>query len=240
MLHDGGYLKDLYTSLLDLPWIWLIFLFLFCFVSSWVFFGGLWFLLMTIHGDFSSEGLNGRNASHVNCVMGVKTFGGVFLYSIESQQTIGYGTRSLNEDCTSGIILLIIQTCFGLIVQSLWVGVVYTKLCRPKKRAKTLMWSSRGVIGLRDGCLTFECRLGDMRERSTLIESHVRMYLIRERITTENERIPLNLIHMNVGFNEGKDRLILNWPIIIEHRIDCHSPLFHFNEQTLLEGKFEI
>ena len=233
-------MRDLFTSLLDLPWIWIIFLFVFCFVTSWVFFGGLWYLLMTINGDFSSEGLNKTNKSDSPCVIGVKTFGGVFLYSIESQQTIGYGTRSLNEDCTSGIILLIIQSCFGLIIQSLWVGLIYTKLTRPKKRRQTLMWSSDGVICLRDGYLTFQCRLGDMRERSTLIEPHIRMYFIKERITMENEIIPFNLIDMNVGFNEGKDRLILNWPIIIEHRIDCQSPLFHLNQQNFFEEIFEI
>ena len=234
--NRSRYIKDLFTSLLDLSWRWILLFF----VISWIGFAGFWYLLMKVNGDFSFESLNETNGSEIRCVVGVKSLSGVLLYSIESQQTIGYGTRSLNENCRMGIFLLIIQSCFGLIIQSLWVGLIYTKLSRPKKRRETLIWSSKSVISIRDGYLRYECRLGDMRRRSTLVEAHVRMYFIQDRLTMENERIPFDLIDMNVGLNEGKDRLFLQWPIIIEHRIDSQSPLYHFNEQTISQGNFEI
>ncbi|CAF0881878.1 unnamed protein product [Rotaria sordida] len=234
------YLKDIFISLLDLPWIWILFLFIFCFVTSWILFAIIWYVIMIIHGDFSNKTLNRTDDNYIPCVAGVKSFSGALLYSIETQQTIGYGTRAVTEKCTAGIILVIIQSCFGLLIQALWVGLVYTKLSRPRKRRRTLIWSRQAIISLRDGLLTLQCRLGDMRHRSTLVEAHIRMYYVSKRRTKENEIIPLQLTDMDVGFNAGKDRLFLNWPLIIEHKIDMRSPLYTMDKTTIYNEKFEI
>ncbi|CAF1332308.1 unnamed protein product [Adineta ricciae] len=234
------YFRDIFTSLLDLKWRFILILFSFSFVISWLIFAVIWYIIMYIHNDFSINSSNETSNEHIPCISGVKTFSGALLYSIETQQTIGYGTRAINEQCTGGIILLIIQSIFSLIIQSLWVGLIYTKLSRPKRRRKTFIWSRNAVISLRDGILTFQCRLGDMRSRSTLIEAHIRMYFITKRTTSENEIIPLTLLDMNIGYDEGKDRFFLNWPIIIEHKIDSKSPLYEMNKVNLSEQKFEI
>jgi potassium inwardly-rectifying channel subfamily J len=230
----------MFTSLLDLSWSQILFLFVFCFVTSWFIFAGIWYLIIFVHGDLSTNQLNKTDRNRIPCVVGVKSFSGALLYSIETQQTIGYGTRAVTEECTSGVILLIIQCCFGLLIQALWVGLVYTKLSRPSKRRRTLIWSEQSVISLRDGYLTLQCRLGDMRHRSTLVEAHIRMYFISKRRTRENEVIPLNLLDMNVGYDAGRDRLFFNWPIIIEHKIDNQSPLYDMDRETILKRKFEI
>ncbi|CAF3996233.1 unnamed protein product [Rotaria sordida] len=234
------YLKDAFTSLLDLSWRWILFLFVFCFVTSWILFAIIWYVIMIIHGDFSNQILNGIDDNYIPCVAGIKSFSGALLYSIETQQTIGYGTRAVNEKCTAGIIVLIIQSCFGLLIQALWVGLVYTKLARPQKRCQTLIWSRQAAISLRDGYLTLQCRLGDMRYRSTLVEAHIRMYYVSKRQTKENEIIPLQLTDMDVGFDGGKDRLFLNWPLIIEHKIDIRSPLYTMDKTMIYKENFEI
>jgi potassium inwardly-rectifying channel subfamily J len=195
---------------------------------------------MAVHGDFSNNRSNVTDDSYIPCVVGVTSFSGALLYSIETQQTIGYGTRAVTQQCTAGIILIIIQSCFGLLIQASWVGLVYTKISRPRNRRRTLIWSQQSVISLRDGFLTFQCRLGDMRYRSTLVEAHIRMYFVSRRRTKENEIIPLHLLDMNVGFDCGKDRLFFNWPIIIEHKIDHQSPLYQMNKETILKENFEI
>ncbi|CAF3754446.1 unnamed protein product [Rotaria sp. Silwood1] len=110
---------------------------------------------MKVHGDFEPS-------DQVLCVAGVTTFVGCILFSIETQQTIGYGTRSVTQQCTSGVIVLIVQSWFGLIIQALWMGIIYTKLARPKKRRHTLIWSRQAVIGLRNNQLTLQVRLGDI------------------------------------------------------------------------------
>ncbi|UJR34857.1 hypothetical protein I4U23_027636 [Adineta vaga] len=233
------YLRDIFTSLLDLKWTYILILFSLSFILSWLLFASIWYVIMTIHGDFNNKS-SSNGTEHIPCVLGIKTFSGVLLYSIETQQTIGYGTRAVTEQCTGGIILLIIQSIFSLIIQSLWIGLVYTKLSRPKRRRRTLIWSRVAVISLKDNYLTFQCRLADMRFHSTLIEAHIRMYFIRKRQTKENEIIPLTLYDMNVGYDEGKDRLFVNWPVIIEHKIDFKSPLFEINKENLTKEKFEI
>ena len=220
----------MFTTLLDLSWISILFLFTLSFVSTWLFFASIWYLIITI-SDKSAEG---------KCVLGVESFSGAILFSIETQQTIGYGTRSLNESCVFGIFLVVIQSCFGLLVQAIWVGIVYTRLSRPRKRRQTLIWSHRATVSIRNGKLTLQIRLGDMRQRSTLVEAHVRMYFVTESITKEEEIIPIHLIDMNVGYNIGKDRLFLSWPILIEHVIDEDSPLYRIEPQQLSKENFEI
>jgi potassium inwardly-rectifying channel subfamily J len=195
---------------------------------------------MKINGDFQTNVLNGSDPNHIPCVVGVTSFTGAMLYSIETQQTIGYGTRAVTEQCTAGLFILIIQSCFGLIIQALWVGLVYTKLSRPRKRRQTLIWSRQAIISLRDGFLTLQLRLADMRHRSTLVEAHIRMYYVSKRFTKENETIPLNLLDMDVGYDAGRDRIFFNWPLIIEHKIDSRSPLYQMNREALYKEKFEI
>ncbi|CAF3777066.1 unnamed protein product [Rotaria sp. Silwood1] len=216
------HLRDFFTSLLEFGWCSILSLLALSFVLSWLIFAGFWFLIMHIHGDFSH---NSANSTWIPYVAGVRTLVGVVLFSIETQQTIGYGTRSVTEQCESGVILLAIHTCFGLVMQALWAGIVYSKLARPKNRRRTLIWSRQAVIFLRDRYLTLQVRIADIRPRSTLVEAHVRMYFIAERVTNEKEKIPLNILDMNVGLDTGRDRLLLMWPLTIEHRIDFKSPL---------------
>jgi potassium inwardly-rectifying channel subfamily J len=192
---------------------------------------------MEFHGEFSDHS---GNSTWIPCVAGVKTFTGVILFSIETQQTIGYGTRSVTEQCVTGALLLAIQSCFGCVLQALWAGVVYTKLAGPKNRRRTLIWSRQAVISLRDHYLTLQVRIGDIRQQSNLLEAHVRMYYIAERLTQEQEMIPLNLLDMHVGFNSGRDRLLLQWPLTIEHRIDSKSPLWLMDKNQLAKARFEI
>ncbi|CAF2079845.1 unnamed protein product [Rotaria magnacalcarata] len=235
------YFGDFFTTLLDLGWGWILSFLVLSFVLSWLIFAGIWLLIMKIHGDFSDDP---TSATRIPCVAGVTTFAGVILFSIETQQTIGYGTRSVTQQCASGVALLMIQSCVGLILQALWVGIVYTKLARPKKRRRTLMWSRQAVIAFRKNNLILQVRIADMRQRSTLLEAHIRMYFVSKHVTQEEEEqeemTPLNLVDMDVGFDVGRDRLLLIWPLTIEHRIDSKSPLWLMDKKKLEKGEFEI
>ncbi|CAF0746401.1 unnamed protein product [Rotaria sordida] len=88
--------------------------------------------------------------------------------------------------------------------------------------------------------MTLQVRLGDIQHHSNILEAHVRMYFISKCSTQGNEIIPLNLIDMNVGFSSGQDRLLLVWPIIIEHRIDPKSPLWLMDKKALAKADFEL
>ncbi len=75
---------------------------------------------------------------------------------------------------------------------------MFAKLARPKKRAGTIMFSREAVIGLRDGKLTLQFRVGDMR-KSQLSEAHVRLQIIKKLSTTEGEKLPFHQFDMDVG-----------------------------------------
>lgn len=116
---------------------------------------------------------------------------------------------------------------------------MFAKLSRPKKRSETLMFSKNAVIGLRDGRLCLICRVGDMR-KSHIVEAHVRMYLIKKKVTLEGEIMPLHMYDLNVGWDKGLDRLFLVWPLTIEHNIDENSPFWTITADDLKKERFEL
>ena len=119
------------------------------------------------------------------------------------------------------------------------VGVVFAKLSRPKKRSETIMFSKNACINLRDGRLCLICRVADMR-KSHIVEAHVRMYLVKKKVTAEGEIIPLHMYDLNVGWDKGWDRLFLVWPLTIEHYIDENSPFWNYSAADLKREHFEI
>ncbi|CAF0819082.1 unnamed protein product [Adineta ricciae] len=231
------YLADIFTTLIDLKWRYTLCLFTLGFCLSWLAFALIWYLLMYSYGDFYPDNYNSANYSV--CIAGVHSFAGALLFSIETQQTIGYGTRVVKETCYFAIIVIMLQSSIGVLLQSFMVGVVFAKISRPKKRTETLIWSREAVICLRDGQMTLQCRVGDMR-KSHIVEAHVRMYLIKKRVTLEGEILPLHTYDMNVGFDKGTDRLFLIWPLVVEHIIDEQSPLYDISRADLIQQRFEL
>lgn len=148
------------------------------------------------HGDFETNNINDPN--YKSCVPNVKDFTGCFLFSLETQQTIGYGFRYISDKCAEAVVLICIQSIAGLIIQALMVSVVFTKLARPKKRAQTLMFSRNAVICQRDGKLCLMFRLGNMRT-SSLVGASARAQIIRKRITPEGETLQFDMEELNLG-----------------------------------------
>jgi len=80
-------LKDLFISAIHLSWSWTIFNFFASFVCSWAFFAVIWYLIALIHGDLVPA--DQRSDDHVVCVENVEDFTTSFLFSLETQHTIG-------------------------------------------------------------------------------------------------------------------------------------------------------
>jgi potassium inwardly-rectifying channel subfamily J len=152
--------------------------------GSWLFFAVGWYLIVYIHGDT----VNVDNPDWKSCVSGIQNFTSAFLFSAETQHTTGYGFYHLTEECPTAILLFCIQSIFGVILEGLLVGLIFTKMSRAKKRSQTLMFSNNSVIIPRDGVLHFMFRIADMR-KSHLLEAHVRAQLVRKRTTKEGETI---------------------------------------------------
>uniref|UniRef100_A0A915JJB9 Uncharacterized protein n=1 Tax=Romanomermis culicivorax TaxID=13658 RepID=A0A915JJB9_ROMCU len=328
---ERQYMRDIFTTLIDVPWRYILIIFASCFVISWTFFALVYFIICILHDDFERNRFNlwcnkwasefslsspplikklgfatrrsifnrqvgelRHNESYWKCATNNNsTFGGagddgldeffteepcianvydfvsVFLFSVESQHTIGYGNRYIGTQtekmvsvqvtlgyqkiqvtlgyqmqytttsCWSSITTLCIQSIAGLLIQSFMAGLVFAKLAGPKKRALTLIFSKFACISLRDGSLCFLVRVGDMRQ-THLVEAHIRLQLIKKRVTTEGEVLPLQQYDMDVGYQLGQDRIFLVWPITICHVIGRNSPLYSCRRGDLTAAQFEI
>lgn len=242
------YLQDIFTTLVDMQWRWTIAVFALNFILSWLFLGVVWYLIAYAHGDIEYFEQMGRSdnaeefetkSNHTPCVTEIKTFLSAFLFSLETQHTIGYGHRYVTEECPEAIFMLCLQSIMGVFIQAFMVGVVFAKLSRPKKRAQTLLFSRNAVICQRDGvpCLMF--RVGDMR-KSHIIEAHVRAQIIKRKITKEGELLPFFQQELTVGADGSDDRLMFIWPTLIVHKIDEESPLYNLSAQDMIKDRFEI
>jgi hypothetical protein len=85
------YLQDIFTTLVDAQWRWTLLVFAMNFLLSWLGFALMWYAVAASHGDTNpdAKGLN------ETCVTNMHTFTSAFLFSVETQHTIGYGSRSV-------------------------------------------------------------------------------------------------------------------------------------------------
>ncbi|XP_037544812.1 ATP-sensitive inward rectifier potassium channel 12-like [Nematolebias whitei] len=245
------YLADIFTTCVDIRWRYLLLLFCISFIVSWLLFGLIFYSVSFAHGDFEEpqgEGLlYGPSSGHIvggktqkmPCILHLQGFVGALLFSMETQTTIGYGWRCVTEECPIAVITVVVQSIVGCILDSFMIGTIMAKMARPKKRNQTLMFSRNAVITLRDGKLCLMWRVGNLR-RSHIVEAHVRAQLIRSYVTAEGEFIPLEQMDLNVGYDDGTDRLFLVSPLVIVHMIDKDSPLYTLSRADLEADDFEI
>lgn len=245
------YLADIFTTCVDIRWRYLLLIFCCSFLLSWLFFGVIFYTVSLAHGDFDRVkgegitvgGLHGHTAGgktqKMPCILHVQGFIGALLFSMETQTTIGYGWRCVTEECPVAVVTVVIQSIVGCIIDSFMIGTIMAKMARPKKRNQTLVFSKNAVIALRDGKLCLMWRVGNLR-KSHIVEAHVRAQLIRSYITAEGEFIPLEQMDLNVGYDEGTDRLFLVSPLVIVHEIDKDSPLYSLSKADIETDNFEI
>ncbi|XP_035216344.1 G protein-activated inward rectifier potassium channel 3-like [Stegodyphus dumicola] len=229
------YLQDIFTTLVDIQWRYNLMVFAMGFLLSWLIFSLIWWLICLAHGDFD----------HINdddwkpCVVGVDSFSTAFLFSVETQHTIGYGSRYTNDECPEAVFIMCAQSITGVMIQCFMAGIVFAKLSRPKKRSQTLMFSRYACVCLRDGKLCFMFRVGDMR-KSHIIGAKISAQVIRRKTTAEGEVIPYYHTHLDVRFDDGGDDVFLIWPATIVHEINETSPFFLKSAEDMLRERYEV
>lgn len=162
------YLADIFTTCVDIRWRWMFVIFCLAFLLSWLFFGCIFWLVAIFHGDL-------ENGSP-KCVSNVSTFTAAFLFSIETQTTIGYGYRYVTDECPIAVFMVVFQSIVGCIIDAFIIGAVMAKMAKPKKRNETLVFSHNATMAMRDNKLCLMWRVGNLR-KSHLVEAHVRAQL---------------------------------------------------------------
>ncbi|XP_035988096.1 G protein-activated inward rectifier potassium channel 3 isoform X2 [Fundulus heteroclitus] len=238
----GRFLSDIFTSFVDLQYRWFLFVFMMCYITTWFLFALLYYVNAFIRGDLGQEQVGTTQNKHGDqnlCYIGVDGFVSALLFSVETQRTIGYGSRTVSPTCQEGVLLVMMQCIVGSMIDALMVGCMFVKISRPKKRAETLLFSRTCVIANRDDQLCLMFRLGDLRE-SHMVDAKVRAKLIKSRQTTEGEFLPLEQTEIDLGYETGSDRLFLVEPQVIKHNIDVSSPLWELGPEQLIRQQFEI
>ena len=104
------YFSDLYTTLLDSSWSYCVLMFMASFYMSWLIFAIIYFIISNIHGDLLEENLT--NTDWKPCIQAVDGFSAAFLFSLETQHTIGYGTRMTTTECPEAQLVVSFQAGF--------------------------------------------------------------------------------------------------------------------------------
>ena len=120
--QNHRFLKDFFTSTIDMSWSVIFLGFATSFFLSWLIFAVIWYLVAFVHGDLTDEvlrdlALEKPELNHTVCVDNIKDFTSCFLFSLETQHTIGYGGRATTEQCSMAIIVMSLQSILGVVIQ---------------------------------------------------------------------------------------------------------------------------
>nr|CAD2186789.1 unnamed protein product [Meloidogyne enterolobii] len=230
-------LRNWFHLVIEHSWRRIFLLFSGSFLCSWFTFGLIYYSIQ----HFSAN-LQNLSEQH-QCIANVHSLTSAFLFSLESQHTIGYGTRYMTESCPLAYIALSLQCIVGVLLQTILAGIVIAKILRPKKRKQEMRFSQCAVIGPvddEDQRPALMIRLADIQHKLYIAESHVRLYMATTKINNRGECELIGVQDMNVGYDTGMDRVLLLWPVVIRHIIDQDSPLWEITEEKLRTCQFEL
>lgn len=84
------FFQDIFTTLVDAQWRWTLLVFSMNFLLSWLGFALIWWLIAYSHGDLDPNNYTNPNLTFTPCIVDIQGFTSSFLFSIETQHTIGW------------------------------------------------------------------------------------------------------------------------------------------------------
>ncbi|KAG5881679.1 hypothetical protein JTB14_002164 [Gonioctena quinquepunctata] len=239
----GRYLLgDVFLTLVDMRWRWTMIIILMGFFGSYATFASLWWTIASVHGDLEENHLplNQVASNWTPCVTEIYDFWSCFLFSVETQHTIGFGSKKPTDKCADAIFLMCIQNISGLIIQVFLIGIIFTKMTRPKLRANCIQFSKFATISMRDEVLCLVFRIADLRHKSRILTPTINAQLMKDKVTREGESFSNYLTKLVVSVDESEGDFFFIWPLTIVHKIDQKSPLHNVSFGDLQCENFEI
>merc|ERR1719430_336621 len=234
------YFSDLYTTLLDSDWSYCIVMFTTSFYGSWIIFGALYYLIIYAHGDLENDELQDESNTKKVCIEHVSDFASCFLFSLETQHTIGYGTRQTTTECPDAIITMSLQSVLGCLIQAFMVGLVFSKLSRPRNRSKTVIFSNNAVIYMRNRRLCLVIRIGDLRDDNFILGCQISVKILRRGITEEGEIFhEMKMLKVDPDTTSDSCTFFV-WPLDLIHVIEEDSPFYDICAEDLARERFEL
>lgn len=221
------FVTDIFTTLVEIRWRVMFLIFALSYILSWLFFGIQYWVIALANGDM-------QNHTNEPCMYEVRSFTAAFLFSLETQTTIGYGSRGMSENCMIAIIIVTIQDVISCFIDTFVIGIVVAKMASARKRAQTVGFSNSAVINLRDGFLCLSWRVGDFR-RHHLVEGTALAQIVRSTVHATGK---VDVTYEDLLIQQ-KD-IILATPTTICHRIEASSPLYKMSLSDLRKADFEL
>lgn len=81
-----------------------------------------------------------------SCFVGIQSFIGYFLFSIETQATIGYGSRYITRHCPEAVFLMCLQIILGCAICGGIASIVLVKMGRPLALYSKSSFSKNAVV----------------------------------------------------------------------------------------------
>merc|ERR1740137_339358 len=197
-------------------------------------------MICYMHGDLLEKNLPSSGNDWEPCIREIDGFASCFLFSLETQHTIGYGSRQTTTKCPEAMLVVSVQAVLGCIIQAFMVGLVFSKLSRPRNRSKTIIFSNLAVITQRNGRLCLIIRIGDLRDDNFILGTQISAKLLRRRISQEGE-IYQEMKSLNVTPDTTDESCIFFvWPLDIVHVIDEDSPFYDISAADLAKERLEL
>ena len=129
--------------------------------------------------SFNSVDDPGNHKSSGACGMDFDNKLEAFYFSMSTMTTIGYGVWDYYfGDCYAPMIAICVQAFISITFDAVAIGLIFQRLSRVQKRARTIVFSNKGVIRRIRGRLYFMFQVSELRKHQ-LVEAHVRVYCCR-------------------------------------------------------------
>ena len=173
---------------------------------------------------------NSTDHRHDPCVANVDDFAAALLFSVETQQSIGYGFRHPESGCWFIIFAVTLQSIIGVVINSLLCGLALFRFSKSRKRFARIQFSKKAMLSLTEDGLSrlLVIRVNDLKG-DTIRKIRVRALLVARMTTQEGEDIPNQAVAIKFAFLNPSASL--TWPISIYHTLTSTSPLYLLREQ---------
>ena len=208
-----SYWRDPYHLLLTVPWQGFVALIFATYLGINVVFA----LLYLLGGDCI-----------VNATPG--SFLAYFFFSVQTFASIGYGAMYPKTLYANSVMTL--EAMAELLAVAILTGLTFARFSRPTAR---VAFSEVATIAPHEGLPTLSFRAAN-RRRNQILEAQMRVYLIRDELTSEGRYI--RRIHDLALVRNQTPSFALSW--IVLHPIDESSPLYGMTPESMVDTNCSI
>lgn len=207
------FLRNPFTTILTMKWRWILIVFAIGFILTWLLFAVIYYAIASANGDLDRV----EDDINMPCLNNVDSFADAFLFSLETQHTIGYGYRNPTSQCSIAVCMVYIQFIIGVAVQCVTAGLVVAKLQLGKRTSKALIFSEKACIGVCNNNVCLMVRIGTAGKSEIVNVKGYGVVIERHEIAAGDEVLDERIIDF-VSEN-GSSNLNLLWPAVIHSQV---------------------